>query len=222
MENSVSNRAWVGTDYGAPTNVFGGLRVLVLGESIHSTEHVPGTILPDYNNQLIGEYLERAPADGADQPLRWLRTFDNMAWALSGDGPDASRTSERRTWQSVAFYNYVDSIVGDSSRKRPPRSAFRNAAGGFESALEQAKPHLVVCWGLELFGWVINNHFKEYSKPWDFQGEWIDLPRSRPIRIVRMQHPSTAFSPKHWHVVISNAIHDYIERVQNMVPRPEG
>lgn len=200
--------AWVGDRYGDPSNYLNGTRLLVLGESFHHTDYEPGTALPDYNNELMREYLARVPAPGAKQPLRWLRTFDNTAWALSGKGPEELRkaSSEAEVWKAVAFSNYVSTVAGAASRERPTPEQFIASAEEFEETLEQVKPEVVLCWGYNLTGWVLRNHYPELSKPWDLQGEWVDLPRSPAVRLIRMIHPSTGFTPGKWHDVISRAL----------------
>ncbi|MDM9626558.1 hypothetical protein QTL95_11670 [Rhizobium sp. S152] len=141
-----------------------------------------------------------------------MRTLDNFAWALSGKGPSGLPSNEFRgefgVWQSVAFYNYIPVILADSARSdRPTAEHFAMAVEPFERVLNDLKPQVLVVWGYSLFPYVIRNHWPSaLPKPWDFNGNFVDVGMSDPIRAIRMLHPSAAFSHNRWHTILSEAV----------------
>ena len=196
---------WIGDKYAEPGNGFGGKRVLVVGESHHAEEHAPGSVVPDMTREVMRIY-----ASGKRE--RWMRTLDNVAWAVSGKSRwELEREGNRgefRVWKSMAFYNYVPVVLAGSARShRPSNDQFRSGTEPFERVLLDLKPDVLIVCGYGLFPWVVRNHYPDFTgDPWRFVGEWADFPRGRPIRAVRMIHPSTAFSPKRWHPVIRRAL----------------
>jgi hypothetical protein len=196
---------WVGSLYGKPQNIFGGKRVLVVGESHHSQEHAIGEVVPNMTRETMEIY-------GSGERARWMRTFDNMAWAVSGKSPVDLELSGQRgefaIWNSMAFYNYIPVVLANYSRaERPTNEQFEAGKVPFEKLLLELRPEVLLIWGFQLFPWIINNHFPHYgSHPWDFTGEYVDLPTTPPTRAVRILHPSAAFSSGKWHLVIQRAL----------------
>lgn len=198
---------YIGDLYGKPSNIFGGRRVLAVGESHYSSEHEIGSVVPDMTKHVMAKY-----ADGIAGG--WRRTFDNFAWAMSGkrrsDLEVDSVRGEFGVYRSVAFYNYVPVVLTDDARSGAP-SPDQMAMGRlpFDKVLDELKPELVVVWGYRLFPWIIKNHFPEYpDHPFWFKGDWIDVRSSRDFRAVRMLHPSAAYSSKQWAEVIRRALNE--------------
>ncbi|CAH2394144.1 hypothetical protein [Mesorhizobium ventifaucium] len=200
-------KAWVGAKFGVADNFVSGRRVLVLGESHHADEHPVGSVVPEMTHDTMRLY-----ASGTRE--RWRRTFDNLAWAVSGKNRQHlerdGKRSEPEVWDSLAFYNYIPVVLAPRPRSYRPTSALfggERTISAFEQVLAETKPEIVLIWGYELFPWVIRNHYADYEgHPWSFSGEWIDLPRNPPIRAVRMKHPSTGFSAAAWHGVVRRAL----------------
>ena len=57
-------RPWIGPDWGQPSNVIGGLRLMVLGESHYSSHHEPGSVAPEMTEWVVDAYFS-GDADGA-------------------------------------------------------------------------------------------------------------------------------------------------------------
>jgi len=186
--------------------MFAGKRILVVGESHYADEHEKGSTDPEMTNNAVGLYANRPSKQ------RWIRTFDNIAWAVSGKNRAQLEKDGRRgeidVWNSIAFYNYITVLLANSARAdRPTREQFLDSRHAFEQVLDSIKPDILLVCGYELFPWLIRNHYPSYAgDPWKFKGEWIDLPRSKTLRAVRMRHPSAAFSPSAWHNVVERAM----------------
>lgn len=198
-------KPWLGSLYGKEENIFGGKRVLVVGESHHADEHEVGTILPNMTQKVMDYYASGSRAS-------WMRTLDNHAWAVSGksraDLEQDGKRGEFNVWTSMAFYNYILVVLAGGPRsQRPTPELFKSGKAPFEQVFMNLKPELLLIWGYGLFPWIVRNHFPEFDgNPWHFKGEFIDLPTLPPVRAVRMLHPSAAFSSKHWHTVLTRAL----------------
>ncbi|MER8650987.1 hypothetical protein [Mesorhizobium sp. M0586] len=197
---------WVGERFGVADNIVGGRRVLCVGESHYAGEHPVGSKVPEMTADAMRLYQSRPAGE------RWVRTFDNVAWAVSGKSREElecdGKRGEFEVWSSLALYNYIPKVLAKTPRSnRPTPEQFQDGKASFEDVLQATNPQVLLIWGYELFPWIIRNHYPEYDgHPWSFAGEWIDLPRNPPMRAVRMQHPSTGYSPKAWHDVIQRAV----------------
>jgi hypothetical protein len=196
---------WIGSRYGEAGNRFGGRRVLVVGESHYSGHHEIGSLAPQMTQDVMQKYRTRVAEN-------WLRTFDNVAWAVSGksrlDLMKDGKRGEMDVWEDMALYNYVPVVIARSPQSdRPSPEHFRLGREPFEQVLSEHKPDVLIVCGYELFPWLVHNHHPQHEgNPWHLKGEWIDIPREEPIRAVRMKHPSKFFSHKAWGSVINRAL----------------
>ena len=72
--------------------------------------------------------------------------FAKIAALCLGEPP--SNTEEREAfWESVSFYNYVQSFAGNAPRVRPTRSMWRQSEPAFAVVLKELKPQLIVVLG---------------------------------------------------------------------------
>jgi hypothetical protein len=198
-------KPWVGDLYGRSTH-FDGRRILVLGESHHSEEHPVGSLVPELTQEVM-EFYSRTQKRG-----EWMRTLDNVAWALSGQTKVELAQEDHRgeftVWRSVAFYNYIPVVLAKSARgNRPNWQHFQQAVLPFEAVLRDLKPHILIVCGYELFPRVLAAHWPTtLPSPWDFKSLYVDVATPSRMRVIRMLHPSAGFSHKSWHSALSQAI----------------
>ena len=64
---------------------------------------------------------------------------------------DADRTA---FWDSVAFYNFVQSFPGDRPRIRPTEGMWLEGQACFPSVVGELDPELVVALGSDLYPWI--------------------------------------------------------------------
>eukprot|EP01035_Chromulina_nebulosa_P041834 gene41834-56648_t len=132
---------WVGDSYGQ-TKLLRGKRILVVGESHHASDHPVGEMVPQMTKAVVAKY--RATQErGA-----WMRTFDNIAWALSGRSRiELARDDYRgefEVWRSIAFYNYIPVILAEGPRgKRPTSELFASGREPFEKVLTELQPDVI-------------------------------------------------------------------------------
>ena len=124
MIHDIRHPPWVAADYRSNR-----IRTLILGDShYHSNSEAR-----DLTVGVVNEWL-----NGTQN----LRFFTGVAIALSGDEPGT--LNRPQVFDNIAFYNYVQEVV-DSSRKRPPATAYQAAEAPFrEILIDLAPTHIIV------------------------------------------------------------------------------
>ncbi|SMQ85924.1 hypothetical protein SAMN06295905_3219 [Devosia lucknowensis] len=132
-------RRWRGDQWGDSSNVLGGLRLLVLGES-HYHETAPiGTDIPDMTEQVVSHHL----AGGNYQ------FFSRIERLVMGEG---ARYQPAEFWHSVVFYNYIPVVAANTSRKRPPDELWYGVAPRlFQDLVKQIEAEAILVCGTQLW-----------------------------------------------------------------------
>lgn len=167
-------KPWIGSNFAA-TNRFG-LRVLVLGESHYGDPQADNTDITPFVVRTYG-----MPVGGAQffaKTVKVLLQMDSNVWLTAKDRAEI--------WEDVAFYNYVQEIVGDGPRQRPTNEMWIAAERPFLEVVDALRPHVVLALGREL----------ERRMP--------ALPSE--IAVCNIQHPSTAFSYPRWNPRFADAL----------------
>lgn len=195
----VNFRPWVGVNYLA--DGFAGRRVLALGES-----HYCATETDAVQEITCEVILGLIDENAVFEP--YMNTYTKFAKAMLG--VDAlTFEDKRRFWESIAFYNYVQSPM-PAARIAPSKDDFSASAEAFFEVLEELKPEVVIVWGSRLY----NNLPRGGMQGDDLRaldGRWIEtwryfLKDGSMVRMIPIMHPSAAFSPEYWHEVLSLVI----------------
>lgn len=128
---------WVGKKYWT-SDIFG-IRVLVLGESHYGNKR---DIRTTFTSDVIRQLAQTHRNSFFTKVAKVLYGFDQRTWL--GNGPRAE------IWEHVAFYNYVQDLVGDGVRKRPTHRMWTVAAAPFLGILRELKPEVVLVLGESL------------------------------------------------------------------------
>ena len=134
-------RPWIGNKYEAGNRF--GKRVLVLGES-HYGDWVDAN--EDFTTFIMRRY--GMPVGGGAFFAKVVKVLLQMDVT---DGLTAKDRAE--TWQHVAFYNYVQELVGDEARQRPTNAMWIEAERPFLEVVDALRPHVILALGNELI-WV--------------------------------------------------------------------
>lgn len=119
---------------------FNGIRLLIVGES-HYDEGEPPP--PDQMASFTSDVVIRwgAKAEG------YQRFFGNIYATFNADGAHWSSDEFKRFWNSVYFYNYVQSFVPGGPGERPTAKQFSDSAEPFHAVLDDIKPEAIVVMG---------------------------------------------------------------------------
>ncbi len=131
---------WRGPDYGKKAKLRLPARLLILGESHYDRD---GTLEEGGDTKgVVDDYLK------GGQQGRQHEFFTRIIHTVLG--PDMSH-QRVQFFQSVAFYNYVQCMVGNAPGKRPTKKMWQSAAAPFLATLETLQPtHILAC-GLDLW-----------------------------------------------------------------------
>lgn len=185
---------WRGELYGRPNDLGLPSRLLILGES-----HYGGS--EEYRRSLTREVIEDQWSGHS------YRYFTTVQRAVLGPSKEVDA---KDFWQSVAFYNFIQRLVGEKPRDRPTPPMWKEAAAPFRETLNRLGPTHVIVTGFGLW----DQLRKHLPSDEDF---WSDAPEGEVATIrkfvhgsgkclaVKIEHPSSGrFSPPQWHPVIQN------------------
>ena len=197
---------WRGCNYGKPNDLGLPSRLLILGES-----HYGGP--EKYRRCLTKEVIEEVIAEE-----QWnKRYFTGVRKAVLGPSQEVGA---KDFWQSVAFYNFIQSLV-EKSRKPPARHMWEEAPDRFRKTLNRLEPAHVIVTGFRLWDHLPGDEDFWSDAPEDEVATirklvpsrfnncnherrgWLGRYRhgSGKCLVVKIQHPSR-FSPEQWHPVI--------------------
>jgi hypothetical protein len=187
---------WIGPHYLA-----GGVlpfRLLILGESHYHED--PNCANPRFTSDVVQDYLSGHPRH---------RFFTSAMQVVSG------RTFlrydlRRQFWESVAFYNYIQHVVGGSSGVRPALHMWRAAQAPFRQLLHEYRPrYVLVC------GWTLWSHLAPHLSGLQQQVglmptmTTVDDQTNTTTTFAAVPHPaSRGFSAGQWHPSFLQVLHD--------------
>jgi hypothetical protein len=132
-------RPWVGRHY---QSGFAGVRLLVLGESHYDWDGRP------QDERECTRFVAQIYADD-DERKRFATNLEMVA-----TGARLCRQQKNEFWHSIAFYNYIQSLVGDGPRQRPTATMWNAAEEPFFEVLSQLRPQAVLVLGRGLWNWM--------------------------------------------------------------------
>lgn len=187
---------WVGKTY--QIEGFMGRKVLVLGEShYHSNEEESSE--PYWTCLCVAEQVATSYRS---------RFWTGIAKAFLGKIPDL--TQRQTFWQSVAFYNYVQEVVGGGPRIRPTPKMWKSAETGFQSVLDALQPDVVVALGWSMWSWL--PHEAVHSVKKKVAGVAVEVcgyrcGENKIATTISLPHPSSVgFNGATWYSVLKHYI----------------
>lgn len=100
-------------------------------------------------------------------------------------------------WQDVAFYNFVQSLVGDRARVRPTTEMWRDSVPAFVEIVSQLQPSRVLVLGKA--NW---NNLRHHVQNVQVDQHVADITiGSKTIRAGYVNHPSSSLSYETWRPV---------------------
>lgn len=198
---------WRGELYGRPNDLGLPSRLLILGVS-----HYGG---PEKNYRSLTAEVIKDQWSGHS-----YRYFTGVQKAVLGPSKEVGA---KDFWQSVAFYNFIQRLVGEKPGVRPTSHMWKEAADRFRETLNCLEPTHMIVTGFELW-----DRLRDFGPPRDDAPEdevatikklvpvdpkignherrgWLGRYRhgSGKCLAVKMEHASRA-SPTQWHPVIQN------------------
>lgn len=128
---------WIGASY--QTGSTHNCRILILGESHYGD---PAAERLNFTNYIIERYA-------ITERRRFFSVVQRLVSLDTGRGR-YSVACKRAFWNSVAFCNYVQAIVGLKARNRPTPAMWNTGAKVLLQVIEEVQPEVIVVLGKEL------------------------------------------------------------------------
>ena len=146
--DAVKFRPWVGEHYGRTSRF--GLRVLVLGESHYGKPEQDGL---GYTQRVVRQWAKRDRS-------RFFTVISKVLLCTTDWIDDEARGE---VWDHIAFYNFVQELVGEAPRSAPKFRQWVEAQGPFKTVVEYLRPDALLVLGRRLEG-----HLLEMPEGVDF------------------------------------------------------
>ena len=131
----VKYRPYVGTQFGSDGVL--GLPFLLLGKKHYNVNMDPD--VPEFTDIVVKRHLS-----GVDRQSY----LDLVTRAVIGN--NVNEQAEKCFWRSIAFYNYIQDMMDDSSTE-PTAESWSNAATPFDEVVRALQPKCILVIGKPLF-----------------------------------------------------------------------
>jgi hypothetical protein len=167
---------WVGKNY--QTSAASGVRLLILGESHYGKP--TDNYGPNFTSEVLGRHIT------TDTQLTF---FTHVEHLVSG-APITDKRPREQFWDSVVFYNFVQTLLPEGRRGRDPK-LWQEARAPFLKVLNEHRPHAVLVLGVQTWDSLSKEPFLFGSssvcvepplRRWDFESglntlaTWTDHP----------------------------------------------
>lgn len=173
--------AWVGPNYGAPSNSVSGLKILMVGESHYGKGAEIGTSVPEITREVVTKY----------QSGEWSIPLLTKVISVTTGRP-ASETGYRGVrdaWNDLAFYNYVPVLVAEGPRAFESRF-WSLGASEFEAVLDDLQPDMIIALGYRLWDNALHRHASEVTTSTSTHSALIRW-KAKTVPTLRVMHPSS-------------------------------
>ncbi len=175
---------WVGDDFNQPRRL--PARTLLLGESNYTTPE-------KFNNDLVRSCVldDMKPEDDDDRDTSGFCRFSTKLRRVifSGDVPSPSEF-----WREVAFYNFVQYLVGEDARVRPAEEMWHDSLPAFVEVVCKLDVRRVLVLGLQ--NWSNLLHHLPHTQANDDNA--VLNVHGLEVPIARIQHPSSSLVYADW------------------------
>lgn len=188
---------WIGERY---EQGFKGKRLLVLGESHYQYESLEENRRVE--DPLDDPQLTRACVAGVIMREDWVGNFWKFVEQalLNVERCEMAVTGEA-LWQSIAFYNFVQSSAGMGPRERPSEEAFDASRAPFRAVIDALRPERVLVCGKGMWERMEEAPSELYLHD-DLQGYY--LANRKPVWCLATVHPTSGrYSWSRLHPIIT-------------------
>lgn len=202
---TINFKPWIGDDYHSGSKIGLPCTLMLLGESHYGGRE---KFYPDFTKCVIREYVRGD---------RMHRYFTTLQKAVLG-----SETNPKCLWRSVAFYNFIQDLL-EKPRAKPEDHMWERATSPFRNVLECLHPTHVIACGFRLWDHLPGDEGFWKSAPEDERNIMEFLPKKFDTQkhkdrgwsgryqhekgeclIVKIKHPSVAFSWREWHPMLKH------------------
>lgn len=185
--DKIAVHPWVGEKYENPVNLLH--KTLVIGESNYTEPGKFNTVLVKncVLNDLSTDLTERDTTGFCRFSTKLRRTIFGRDETI---GPN-------NFWQDVAYYNFVQKLVGDKPRVRPTQKMWEESVPLFEEVVSKLEPSKVFVLGKANWQNLLAHIKHETVDPFTARLE-VD---SKSFAAGYINHPSSSLSYNQWHPI---------------------
>lgn len=187
--NAITVHPWVGERYLRPANLK--YRTLILGESNYTEPQ-------KFTSQLVINCVKDDNSKGEQGVERDTTGFCRFSTKIRRVvfGRD-EKIHPSEFWNDVAFYNFVQSLVGLNARERPTPQMWQNSTSAFGEVVNVLNPERVLVLGKANWRNLLS-HF-----PHRFDGQYAGelTLGNNTVKIGYVNHPSSSLSYAKWHPI---------------------
>lgn len=202
----VKFRPWIGRDYENGGGILG-QRVLVLGASHYCSDLGSGKchrcsseIGPEEHCRYLTDKVIKEMLYEYSGKERHMQTF--LCFERAVMGKVLCQTEREQFWQSVAFYNYIQTALA-GPRRSIPEFSYAPAGKAFQEVLETLVPDKIIIWGKTLYRMLpdLNGSHSVIELSAGKVDMWTYPIAGKLIPAMAVTHPSTAEGKKweYWH-----------------------
>jgi len=184
--NAVAVHPWVGERYQSPLNIK--RRTLVLGESNYTE---PENFTSELVINCVKDDMSKGEL-GVERDTTGFCRFSTKIRRIIFGRNEKLHPSE--FWHDVAFYNFVQSLVGDKARERPTPEMWQQSISAFEEIVNALNPERILVLGKANWENLLNN----FSHTLDDQYSGNLELTKRTVKIGYVNHPSSSLSYAKW------------------------
>ncbi len=190
MWHHVRIKPWVGGKYHCPENF--PFRTLILGESNYTTPDI-------FSSDLVVNCV-RTHLGQNDDP-----NFSRFATKIRRLACRSRENLSRKVfWSDVAFYNFIQVLVGQAARDRPTEDMWHESVAAFGEVMEALRPERI--WVLGKANWRNFVRHVEHSR---IDPDTVELPLSgESVLASYTNHPSSGISYEKWAPVVARILFD--------------
>ncbi|HHE1196304.1 TPA: hypothetical protein ACN337_003349 [Vibrio parahaemolyticus] len=133
---SIVFKPWVGNNY--VTNKFGA-RILILGESHYGS---PEDVYEDFTIDVVKMWGQENRLAFFTKIAKTILNYDSSNYLTDHE--------KYALWENVAFYNYVQAIVGEGARIRPTSEMWQKSETALNEVIDKLDPQILIVLGTEL------------------------------------------------------------------------
>lgn len=192
--DTVAVHPWVGGRYLKPENLKH--RTLLLGESNYTESE-------KFNYELVINCVKDDISKGQLGVERDTTGFCRFSTKIRRIifGPN-EQLHPSEFWNDVAFYNFVQTLVGNHARQRPTPEMWRESISAFEEVVSRLSPERILVLGKANWQNLLNNFSHTLSN--QYSGD-LHLTQGS-VKVGYVNHPSSSLSYEKWNPVADSLL----------------
>ena len=190
-------------------------RLLILGDSHYCGECAQcgikgmadsnGFGCLNFTREVVAKYLEYR--QGKRSHESWMNTYLKFEKALAGHETDDAESL--KIWNSVAFYNYIQTAYISESRQAYTSDDYAQSFPYVKKVMNDLNPDVIIVWGNRLWSNLPNENWRDggvvSAAGIEEDFGYYSLSNGKKVLTIRVTHPSAGFPWEAYGEIIKKA-----------------